>query len=200
MNKLITRTLAGIVYIAIIVAALIFGDIWFFLLLVLLALFGITETESMAQHLTRMPGLVMGWDRVCAFVLILANMLIAQTYAVPGSSLNLLVVAAPLLFCLLVRGVIQLYIRDVNSLLCVAVSGSMLLYVAGSLSTLPYIYYISGSPMLILAMFIMIWLNDTGAFVVGSLLGKHRLFERLSPKKSWEGFFGGLVFCMASGG
>jgi phosphatidate cytidylyltransferase len=45
----------------------------------------------------------------------------------------------------------------------------------------------------------MIWLNDTGAYCVGSLLGKHRLCERLSPKKSWEGFFGGLVFCIAAG-
>ena len=34
----------------------------------------------------------------------------------------------------------------------------------------------------------MIWINDTGAFIVGSTLGKHRLFERISPKKSWEGF------------
>ncbi len=48
-------------------------------------------------------------------------------------------------------------------------------------------------------MFILIWLSDTGAFCVGSLIGKHRLFERISPKKSWEGFFGGLIFCLIAG-
>jgi phosphatidate cytidylyltransferase len=41
--------------------------------------------------------------------------------------------------------------------------------------------------------FIFIWLNDTSAFLIGSLIGKRRLFPRISPLKSWEGFFGGLT-------
>lgn len=55
------------------------------------------------------------------------------------------------------------------------------------------------SPLLVLILFILIWLNDTGAYLVGSTLGKHKMFPRLSPKKSWEGFFGGLVFCLIAG-
>lgn len=42
-------------------------------------------------------------------------------------------------------------------------------------------------------------MNDTGAFLVGCTIGKHRLFERISPKKSWEGFWGGMVFSILSG-
>ena len=42
-------------------------------------------------------------------------------------------------------------------------------------------------------------MNDTGAYVVGVTFGKHRLFERISPKKSWEGFFGGAFFALISG-
>ena len=45
-----------------------------------------------------------------------------------------------------------------------------------------------------LSIFIFLWLSDTGAYCVGSLIGKHRLFERISPKKSWEGFWGGIAF------
>jgi phosphatidate cytidylyltransferase len=56
------------------------------------------------------------------------------------------------------------------------------------------VYY----PVFVLALFIFIWINDTGAYLVGILFGKHRLFERISPKKSWEGFFGGLLFTTAS--
>ncbi|MDR2804513.1 MAG: phosphatidate cytidylyltransferase [Dysgonamonadaceae bacterium] len=52
-------------------------------------------------------------------------------------------------------------------------------------------------PALILALMVFIWMNDTGAYLVGSLFGKHRLFERISPKKSWEGFFGGLLLAVA---
>ena len=55
------------------------------------------------------------------------------------------------------------------------------------------------SQSLLLLAFVMIWMNDTGAFLVGCTIGKHRLFERISPKKSWEGFWGGLVFSVLSG-
>lgn len=49
---------------------------------------------------------------------------------------------------------------------------------------------------LILAFFFLIWASDTGAYLVGSAFGKHRLLERISPKKSWEGFFGGLFLAV----
>ncbi|MGL4294062.1 MAG: phosphatidate cytidylyltransferase [Bacteroidales bacterium] len=54
-------------------------------------------------------------------------------------------------------------------------------------------------PLLLLGLFVAIWLNDTGAYLVGSQIGKRRLFERISPKKSWEGFWGGIVFAMIGG-
>lgn len=75
------------------------------------------------------------------------------------------------------------------------------IYVSVPLSMLGVVYTDgrAQSSMLVLAMFILIWLNDTGAYCVGSMFGKHRLFERLSPKKSWEGFFGGMLFCLAAG-
>ena len=47
-----------------------------------------------------------------------------------------------------------------------------------------------------IALFVFIWANDTGAYLVGVRFGKRRLWERISPKKSWEGFFGGLAFAV----
>ena len=46
---------------------------------------------------------------------------------------------------------------------------------------------------IVIAFFILLWVNDTGAYLAGSTMGRHRLFERISPKKSWEGFAGGLL-------
>lgn len=43
---------------------------------------------------------------------------------------------------------------------------------------------------------LLIWANDTFAYLVGSLTGKHKIFPAISPKKSWEGFFGGLIFAL----
>jgi phosphatidate cytidylyltransferase len=51
--------------------------------------------------------------------------------------------------------------------------------------------------LLPLSVFIFLWVNDTGAYCVGSLLGRHKLFPRISPGKSWEGSIGGAVFVLA---
>jgi phosphatidate cytidylyltransferase len=55
------------------------------------------------------------------------------------------------------------------------------------------------SPGLIIGFFALTWANDTGAYLVGITIGRHRLFERISPKKSWEGFFGGVIFAALLG-
>jgi phosphatidate cytidylyltransferase len=49
------------------------------------------------------------------------------------------------------------------------------------------------SPGIMVGFFILLWVNDSGAYLVGTAFGRHRLMERISPKKSWEGFFGGLI-------
>lgn len=49
-----------------------------------------------------------------------------------------------------------------------------------------------------LCVFVFLWINDTGAYCCGSLLGKHKLFPRVSPGKSWEGTIGGFIFVAAA--
>ena len=62
----------------------------------------------------------------------------------------------------------------------------------GLASLLPH-ESITFSPGIIIGFFLLIWANDTGAYLAGVTFGKHRLMESISPKKTWEGFFGGLV-------
>lgn len=50
---------------------------------------------------------------------------------------------------------------------------------------------------IILGAFLILWASDTGAYFAGTLFGKHKLFERISPKKSWEGFWGGAALAIA---
>lgn len=54
--------------------------------------------------------------------------------------------------------------------------------------------------LLPLSVFIFLWTNDTGAYCSGSLFGKHKLFPRISPGKSWEGSIGGGVFVLIAAG
>ncbi|MDE6085092.1 MAG: phosphatidate cytidylyltransferase, partial [Muribaculaceae bacterium] len=101
---------------------------------------------------------------------------------------------------LMVRSIAALYIRNGNYLADLAHSFMGQLYVTLPMALLLSAYMMSSvSHAMVLLMFVMIWLNDTGAFCVGSLIGKHKLFERISPKKSWEGFFGGLAFAVIAG-
>lgn len=51
-------------------------------------------------------------------------------------------------------------------------------------------------PIVLIAFFAIIWVYDTGAFLSGITFGKHKLFERISPKKSWEGLIGGVIFSL----
>jgi len=55
------------------------------------------------------------------------------------------------------------------------------------------------SPIFLLSLFFFIWIYDTGAYLTGISIGRHRLCPRISPKKSWEGVFGGLFFCILLG-
>jgi phosphatidate cytidylyltransferase len=75
-------------------------------------------------------------------------------------------------------------------------------YCAGLLSTLNFIVFDPATnryfPYIALLIFIFVWLNDTGAYLTGITLGKHPLFKRVSPLKSWEGFWGGFTITLVS--
>lgn len=72
--------------------------------------------------------------------------------------------------------------------------------IALPLATMGFLYFLD--KYLLLALFVLIWVNDTGAYCVGSLTakrpkGNHKMTPNISPKKSWEGLAGGFVFAMA---
>jgi phosphatidate cytidylyltransferase len=52
------------------------------------------------------------------------------------------------------------------------------------------------SPGIIIGFFLLLWANDTGAYLTGMTFGRHKLMERISPKKTWEGIFGGIIIAM----
>lgn len=99
---------------------------------------------------------------------------------------------------MIVRLIAELYTHDARPLRHLGQSALTQLYIGVPLLFMDIIATSPSTPMLLLAIFVLIWINDTGAFVVGCTFGKHRLFERISPKKSWEGFFGGLGFVLVA--
>jgi phosphatidate cytidylyltransferase len=71
-----------------------------------------------------------------------------------------------------------------------------LVWIALPMVLLPLLGTLGGGyhPLRVLFYVVLIWINDVGAYLVGVSIGRHKLCPRVSPKKSWEGFFGGLIF------
>ena len=112
----------------------------------------------------------------------------------------------PYLGLLLYMMITELYLKKKNPTGNWAYSMLSQLYVALPFALLNVLAFqnspetssVTYNPILPLSIFVFIWFSDTGAYCVGSLIGKHRLFERISPKKSWEGSIGGGIFSIAS--
>ena len=128
---------------------------------------------------------------------LLAAILIVLTFLLILKKRNYSALTVYLLY-LTFRLVMQLYSQESSPLTNIAYSYMGQMYIALPLGLMSMYYTLPDGKFLLLAMFIMIWLNDTGAFLVGSMIGKHKLFPRISPNKSWEGFIGGVVFAIAS--
>lgn len=102
----------------------------------------------------------------------------------------------PYIFFLLLILIAGLYHKSSNHVNDWATALFAQFYCAGLFSLLNFILFEPNhtfNPNYALLIFIFIWLNDTGAYLIGTAFGKHRLFPRISPLKSWEGFWGGLI-------
>ena len=104
---------------------------------------------------------------------------------------------------LLLIFVLELYRKKENPLLNFAYSFLGQIYIVLPVSLLNRVAFLSfgqeiiyNHNLILVSLFVFIWANDTGAYLIGMAIGKKRLFERVSPKKSWEGFFGGMAFAI----
>ena len=194
MKNLIKRILSGAIYIALIVAAILLLDnspVMYLLVFSLLIVMGISEMITMAKDDATQSWLVNIVDMLGGVGLFVAFYLHYEVGWMQRSMWLL-----PIVTYLLLRTIVQLYRPRQNALHSLERSFFSIGYVALPLALLNCIMSIT-APRLLLGVFMFIWLYDTGAFCVGMLLGRHRLFERISPKKSWEGVIGGIAVCVA---
>lgn len=196
MKNLIQRTIFGTIYIATIIAALTLSEWVFLAICMVFIVFGTMEFYELSNGCENVKLLPKALDVFGGLSMMWLVVSIALTSKLDLPFVNTTMTFMPLMVYLISRIVVQLYTKENNPLNNLAYSFMCLLYVALPVALMSVIYYLE-SPLLLLAMFVMIWCNDTGAYVIGSKFGQHgryRLFPRISPKKSWEGFFGGILF------
>ncbi|MDE6116713.1 MAG: phosphatidate cytidylyltransferase [Duncaniella sp.] len=201
MKNLIQRSITGAIYVALICASVLTGGwyyIAFFGLLAIIALqefYNLSNASTGGENATTLIVDVVGGVILCVGLgCVNMSLMPPFTTAVLGGTFFALY-----LLYLLVRLVMQLYSQENSPLTNLAYSYMGQMYIALPIGLMSMYYTLNDGKALLLLMFIMIWLNDTGAFLVGSMIGRHRLFPRISPKKSWEGFVGGVAFAIISG-
>lgn len=194
MKKLVTRTITGIVLVLCMLTAIIASQYSYSVLFLLMLIGGLTEFFKLYEQSEVKPN---KWLSYLTSVLLfgtsffIAKGTIGPKYFLVFISLLLLVMAA------------ELYRKKVKPIENIAVTIFSIIYIAVPLSLTNYLVFTElipnhlYAPQILIALFVLIWTHDSGAYLFGVSMGRHRLFERISPKKSWEGAVGGTLTSVA---
>ena len=198
---MLLRALSGAVYVLLIVACTLAGPIYFAALVALFTVLGILELEKMLGTRAYIPIAARIWDCVIAVMAITATLGIALSpfrgAGFAGFEMSIALLLISILY-LPGRMMIAVTDRSGDPARATLYSALAMTYVFMPLLMLLVSYSFAG-PRATLALFIFIWLNDTGAYLSGRTFGRNKLCERLSPKKTWEGFWGGFALTVAAG-
>lgn len=193
LNNFIKRALTGAFFVLAIIAGIWFNPIGYWAVFTIITALSQWEFYKLVSHDTDVK-----FNKLTA--VLGGTYLFFATFMYAAQLMDKTIFLPYILFAIYTI-VSQLYLKATNP-----IKGWAYTFLAQIMYVLPFclLNFISfgkdelgGSfytPVITLSLFVFIWLNDTGAYLVGSRIGKHRLFERISPKKSWEGFWGGMIF------
>lgn len=190
MKKLITRTITGLIFITIVIGSVCWSVYSFMIVFLIISLLGIHEFYKLSLLKNVRPQFTNG------YVLGAYLFLSISLYAHHIIGLEFVLLNLPLSFLILI---FELFRKSEQPFTNIAYTLLGIYYIALPLAFLNFLY----SPFqlrgefnthVLLGFFIITWLSDTAAYLVGSAIGKHKLFERISPGKTWEGIAGAVVF------
>ena len=191
MNNFIVRTITGVLFVAVLVCSFLRPQA---MVLLFALITGLTIWEF--------TGLVNEREKVTVNRLISTVAGVYFFLAVAGFSSDLTpsAVFIPYLVSIIYLMVAELYLKNEDPIHDWAYTMMAQLYIALPFSLLNTLAFhatpqgfVTYDAILPLSVFVFLWMNDTGAYLCGSLLGKHKLFPRISPGKSWEGSIGGGI-------
>lgn len=192
MKNLLTRIVSAFIYGLVLIISVLAGKVWFLLFFGMVSTFCLVEfyslTDSGDVKINRF------WGFTLAGIMYLSISLYLLGYVLQPKFFFFFL---PFLYIIFVQ---ELYNRNKRPFHSIAYTILGIIY-----TLLPFLLFVSLAFMSAdrhydyrpcLGFLFLLWGADTGAFFSGKLLGRHLLMERISPKKTWEGLFGGLITSM----
>jgi phosphatidate cytidylyltransferase len=187
MNNFLTRVVTAIFFGIVFISGIYYNEYTLTgLFAVVLVVCMMEFNKLIFQHA---PGQNDHWSVIAGLVLFLTVVLTISGLSGP----DVLAINIPFFAFIFIK---QLYSKYDRPFRAIAYKLSSLVYLAFPLAlfcSLGFIHQEVYNHEITLGFMFLLWANDSGAYLIGMSLGKNKLFERISPKKSWEGFFGGLV-------
>ncbi len=196
MSEFVKRTLTGIVFLVVLIGCMLWSHFAFASLFLIITLLGFNEYLNLVNRtqniqLQKGPTLVTGLLIYLTIALVAIGLITTEALVIG-------------LFFVFIPFIDLLFLKKENPAGNAAFTLLGFLYVIipfGSLNFLmnPAMQYGNSSYKIILGFFILIWVYDVFAYLIGSLIGRHKLFAEISPGKTWEGTVGAAVFTLAAG-
>jgi len=199
MHNFRDRTITGLSMVFLLLAALYFSP-WFFAgIFLLVVVLGLWEFYSLVNNETTRPQKIYG--TLAGALLYIDILCLHHMPELPLQAARVLSVFPVILF--FIPFIIEIYRKHAHPLNNISITVLGLLYIAVPLALMNLFngnaaVRFLGFPALLLAYFILIWFYDTGAYLFGKQFGKHKFFERISPKKTWEGTLAGSFVAIAT--
>ena len=190
MNNFVVRTITGVLFVAAVIVCFLrpMSMMFFFALVTGMSIWEFTGLVNQREHIT-----------VNRFICTAAGVFFFIAVAGFCGELTPSSVFIPYLLTVVYLFCAGLFTRNADPVNDWAYSMMSQMYIALPLSCLNVLAFRYGADgveynfLLPLSIFVFLWMNDTGAYCTGSLLGRHKLFPRVSPGKSWEGSVGGAI-------
>ena len=195
MNNLLKRSLTGLVFVVIILGSLLLGKFFYILTFGAILTGALSEFYSFFKNGNYQPNRTIGY--VLGLSVFIVSFVTAAEYIPSEWSICIF----PLLLLVFI---IELYRKKPSPVENIAITILAILYISVPFGLISFLVFPVSedsrpfSPDLFIAVLVIIWLYDSFAYLFGISMGRHRLFERISPKKSWEGAIGGAVFTIAA--
>jgi phosphatidate cytidylyltransferase len=208
MSNFWQRTLTGILFVAILVGATLFSEWSFLLLLFVINILGLWEYCNLfrAKEYAPHKNVVLVLGTIVFLIGVTFFQGLKDFRNLPSENFNLemgwLILVVPICLTLFI---VELYNKEHSPFQRAAVGITGILYIPLSLSyfsgiaymwniaAAEHLHWYSYNSYIPLSCLILIWSSDTFAYLAGRSFGKHKLFPSVSPKKTWEGFIGGIL-------